>query len=520
MFRSRRGGSTSDARVPDICSSVAGRGRFGAVSGLLLGGAALALAVWVGLTFAGASAQAAFPGTNGKLACQGSINRAGSNPAAGTTFGIFTINPDGSGRTLLTNNGGAAPGQQDPDDIEPAYSPDGKKIAFDSLRSGGSELYIMNADGTDVKRLTFSIGDDAAPHFSPDGRQIVFTSGREGGQFEVYKMNVDGSAQTRLTFNPGVDGRASWSPDGAKIAFETGRKSATDPADATSFNREIATMNPDGSGVTVLTDTLSPVIHRSTRWSPDGSQIVFDSNRDSPGPTPPSNNDIYKMNRDGSGIKRLTTNAGNGLPGTAFDQLAQFSPDGTQIVFDSNRNRDPEPAPNGTANAEVYIMNADGGGERRVTNAPGTDQRCDWQTIPRVAAVPPTYYDIPKPPVKPPVNPPAGGKLRTSLTLKARPKRDRRLPFRFTFSGRVRIPSGVSRASVCGGRVRLVVKKRRRTVARGTARVSRRCTYRKRITIRNTRRTGRRKARLRVNARFGGNASLKASKRSTTVRIF
>jgi len=66
----------------------------------------------------------------------------------------------------------------------------------------------------------------------------------------------------------------------------------------------------------------------------------------------------------------------------------------------------------------------------------------------------------------------------------------------------------------------LVLKKRRRTVARGTALVSGRCTYRKRITIRKTRRTGRRKARLRVNARYGGNASLKASKRSTTVRIF
>ena len=160
-------------------------------------------------------------------------------------------------------------------------------------------------------------------------------------------------------------------------------------------------------------------------------------------------------------------------------------------------------------------MNAsDGSDQRRLTNAPGSDAGCDWQAIPRPATVYPPVY----PPV---VQPPPRGKHRTSLTLRAQPRRDRRPPFRFTFSGRVRIPGGVSAASVCGGRVRLVLKKGRRTVARGTARVSRRCTYRKRITIRGTRRTGRRRARLRVTARFGGNAFLSsAPRRSTTVRIF
>ena len=513
MIRLRRGGSAGVARVPVISSFNAGRGRFGAAGVLSLGGSALGLGVLVGLTLTGAPAHAAFPGTNGKILCQGSLNR-GSNPEWGTTWGLFTINPDGSQYTLLTNNGGAAPGQRDPDDVEPAYSPDGTKIAFDSVRTGGSEIWTMNADGTDLRRLTAFIFDDAAPHWSPDGRQLVWTAFRDGNQAEVYRMNADGSGQTRLTFNPGADGRASWSPDGTKIAFETRRRSPTDPADATTFNTEIATMNPDGSGINLLTDTQSPVGHRSTRWSPDGRQILFDSNRAQPGPTPPSNNDVYKMNRDGSGITRLTTNAGNGLPGSATDQLAQFSPDGTKIVFDTNRHRDPEPPPNGTANSEVYTMNPDGSGERRVTNQPGTDQRCDWQPIPRPATVYPPIY--PKPPVTPP-----GGKHRTSLTLKAKPRRDRRPPFRFTFSGRVRIPGGVSAAAVCGGRVRLVLRKGRRTVARGTARVSKRCTYRKRITIKTTKRTGRRRARLRVTARFGGNAFLSAaSRKSTTVRIF
>ncbi len=161
-------------------------------------------------------------------------------------------------------------------------------------------------------------------------------------------------------------------------------------------------------------------------------------------------------------------------------------------------------------------MNATNGGDvRRLTEALGFDGRCDWGR----PAGPPGSTPPPAGP-QAPVNP-RGGKFRTSLTLKARPRRDRRLPFRFTFSGRVRIPSGVSRASVCGGRVRLVVNKgARRTVARGTAKVSKRCNYKKRVTIRTARRPGRRKARLRVSARFGGNSALKGSKRSTTVRIF
>ncbi len=140
-------------------------------------------------------------------------------------------------------------------------------------------------------------------------------------------------------------------------------------------------MNPDGSDVTVLTDTRAPVTHRSTRWSPDGSEIVFDSNRDEPGTSPPSstapsNNDIYKMNRDGSGVTRLTTNAGTpGIAGTAFDALPQFSPDGTKIVFHSNRDRDPFTPPAQPSNpSEIYIMDADGGNETRVTE-PARDRR-------------------------------------------------------------------------------------------------------------------------------------------------
>lgn len=111
-------------------------------------------------------------------------------------------------------------------------------------------------------------------------------------------------------------------------------------------------------------------------------------------------------------------------------------------------------------------------------------------------------------------------KLKTKLTLKAKPKRDKTLPFKYTFSGTVKIPSGVSKAAVCGGKVKLTLKKGSKTVAKGTATVSTSCKYKKKITIKSTARTGKKKGTLKVSARYGGNAFLKSSKKSTKVKFF
>ena len=515
MDRWRRPSSARLSRLR-LLSCFGSRRGFGPVGVFSCGSAVLALALLVGLSLTEAPGEAAFPGNNGRIVCEGARGPAApaSPPVGFSRNEVYTMNPDGSDVRVLTNN--------EVIDGDPVFSPDGTKIVFTSRRdSSTGELYIMNSDGTGVTRLTFSPGEDRSASFSPDGSRIAFDSPRSTeGRFDIYTMKVDGTDVRRLTMATGFvdEVRPAWSPDGSKISFSSDRDA--------NEQYEIYEINPDGSSPRRVTG-LAPDWDVRSHYAPDGRRMAFVSHRHGAvrpdGRRTGGNPEIYVINTDGSGERRLTTNGGDNTPqpppvpgpNTALEDFPAWSPDGTKIIFDSGRDATEGPAET-SRNTEVYSMNTDGTDQRRLTNNPGFDGNCDWERV-RPAAVPPVY-DVPK--VTPPGSPRAG-KSRTSMTLNVRPRRDRRLPFGFTFSGRVRIPAGVSQASVCGGRVRLVLKKgRRRTVARGTARVSRRCTYKKRITIRSAKRTGRRKAKLGVSARFGGNASLSSSRRSTTVRIF
>jgi Tol biopolymer transport system component len=155
------------------------------------------------------------------------------------------------------------------DERYPSYSPDGTKIVFRGDHdlvdhSGDEELYVMNADGTNVVQLTHNDVFDSAPAFSPDGRRIVFESARDSGDplhLDIYVMNADGSDVRRLTADPAHDEGPIFSPDGTKILFTSERGGSSD----------IWVMNTDGSGLRRLTD--DPARDESPDWQP----IPFDT---------------------------------------------------------------------------------------------------------------------------------------------------------------------------------------------------------------------------------------------------
>ena len=181
-----------------------------------------------------------------------------------------------------------------------AWSPDRQQIAFMSGRDGDLEIYVMAADGSDVQRLTRHRGLDGYPVWSPDGNQIAFVRDTDppatGPVFpsrsrSIYVMNADGSNVQRLTeFETG--GYTSWSPDGERIAFEGNFDGIW----------EIYVMHSDGSNVQRLTHTpVRDAQSKAPNWSPDGQKIAFDSTRDGIW-------EIYVMDADGSNVQRLTHN--------------------------------------------------------------------------------------------------------------------------------------------------------------------------------------------------------------------
>jgi Tol biopolymer transport system component len=223
-------------------------------------------------------------------------------------------------------------------DFHPTLSPDGTRIAFMTVVSGGRNLAVMNTDGSGFATVVFGL-NIANPSWSPDGSRIAYGTGICCGN-DIAVVNVDGTGNQVLT-SDGRNGEPSWSPDGTTIAFTS--------SNAGHF--EIHLMDPDGSNRRVLAvDGDVPA------WSPDGTRIAFESLRDD------GDAEIYVMNADGTNQTRLTTSPGS-------DYAPAWSPDGGMIAFETDRD----------GNREIYAMNADGTGLQNLTNHPEIDAHASWR---------------------------------------------------------------------------------------------------------------------------------------------
>lgn len=201
---------------------------------------------------------------------------------------IYAMNADGTGQTILTGEGIDLFGSS------PTWSPDGSKIAFSGSAGLASGIYVMNADGTGVELL--STGPVFNPAWSPDGTKIAFQDFDPGSlEYAIYIINAaDGTGRTKLKV--GMD--PSWSPDGTKIAFGT--------HDASTGRDEIHVMNADGTGEINITNDPN-IGERDPAWSPDGTKIAFFAfslnTFDNAG--------IFVKNSDGSGTPILLASDGN-----------------------------------------------------------------------------------------------------------------------------------------------------------------------------------------------------------------
>lgn len=246
---------------------------------------------------------------------------------------VYLINADGSGLTRLTTSLGY--------DKSPLWSPDGRSIAFTSVRYGGWDIWMMDADGSKPQRLTFDGAEKYPDAWSPDGNRIAVVS-KQHGTYDVFILDMVSGEMSPLVVSSAVDVNAAWSPDGSRISFVSNVEGTY----------HLYVIGVDGTNRKRLTPDGTNIPYGTPSWSPDGRMIAFSWN-----------GEIYMMDANGSNWQQLT----DASYATAI--APAFSPDGRWIAFVSNR----------AGNNDIYIMSLEDGRVIQLTDDPSNDEHPIWQ---------------------------------------------------------------------------------------------------------------------------------------------
>lgn len=229
-------------------------------------------------------------------------------------------------------------------DMKPAWSPDGRRVAFFSDRDGNEEIYVVDADGRNLRRLTTNPGEDREPAWSPDGQRIVFTSDRSG-TLNLWTMKTDGSDQRRLSaYRLGKAAIPAWSPDGRWIAFTSNA----------GLGWRVSVMDSEGREERVIASERGDC---RPAWSPDGRAIAFVSVRSD------GKGDVWLVDPDGRNPRRVTTDA------ALYDYHPAWSPDGRRLAIASGPDKQ---------RYKLFVVDLDGENRRQLTFGDSFDTHPSW----------------------------------------------------------------------------------------------------------------------------------------------